>query len=80
MPRNFDSDEVARSFVEGMELQFVENVDCPACGTVFEGEFHDDSITVEDVVDPPVGVHRCPACGHEWSSAMTGWTFYSEAG
>lgn len=74
MPRMFDSSNA------DYQLRFTENVDCESCGTTFEGEFHDESLTVEDIVDPPVGEHTCPACGHHFASQMTGWTFYSEAG
>lgn len=77
MPRDFDSDAVTRT---GELLRFTENVDCGQCGTTFEGTFFDDSMTVEDIVDPPRGRHCCPSCGHQWASEMTGWTFYSEAG
>lgn len=77
-PRAFDSDEVSRA--DTPLLRFSENVDCDECGVVFEGEFVDNSMTVEDIADPPRGRHVCPGCGHEWTSEMTGWTFYSEAG
>ncbi len=77
MPRQFDSDAVARG---QQMLRFTENVDCPQCELVFEGVFHDDSDTVEDIVDPPVGEHTCPGCGHHFATALTGWTFFSEAG
>lgn len=78
MPRDFDSDEVARG--EQLALRFTELVDCPACGQTFHGVFHDDSMSVEDLTDPPIGEHTCPECGHQFVSEMTGWTFYSEAG
>jgi predicted RNA-binding Zn-ribbon protein involved in translation (DUF1610 family) len=78
MPRNFDSDQVARG--EPSRLRFTEFVDCPQCGQLSEGEFFDDSMSVEDIVDPPTGNHVCPGCGHRWSSELTGWTFFSEAG
>lgn len=80
MPRAFDSDEVAHS--DRPVLRFVEIVDCPVCETEFEGQFHDPSgsMTVEDMTDPPIGEHLCPACGHRWDSEMTGWSFFSEAG
>jgi len=76
-PRAFDSDDVAR---DETTLQFVEIIDCPLCGTAFETVFTDDSLTVEDIVEPPTADHTCPSCGHLWNAPMTGWTFYSEAG
>lgn len=77
MPRGFDSDAVARG---EQALRFVERVDCPACALVFEGVFHADADTVEDLAAPPVGAHTCPGCGHGFGTELTGWTFYSEAG
>lgn len=76
MPRAFDSDD--RPSV----LVFVENVECPLCGELFEAEFTDrtQSLSVQDMVVAPVGDHRCPECGHEFASAMSGWMFYGEAG
>jgi len=78
MPRDFDSDELARD--PALMLRFTENVDCPACGQVCEGVFHDDSDSVQDIVEAPVGEQHCPACGHRWPAAMTGWSMFSEAG
>ncbi len=77
MARAFDSDDVAR---HGGPLIFTENVDCPQCDTLFVAEFHDHSMSVEDIAEAPTGEHTCPACGHTWISEVTGWTFYSEAG
>lgn len=77
MPRAFDSDDIAR---HGGPLHFTENVDCPACSITFEGDFYDDSLTVEDIVDAPTGNHTCPACGLRFTTALTGWTFFTEAG
>lgn len=76
MPRDFDSDNLRG------QLTFTENVTCSGCGEVFEGTFIDysESQSVEDMVDPPAGVHVCPECGYGWKSEMTGWMFYSEAG
>lgn len=76
MPRSFDSDD--REAV----LRFSENVECPRCGEIFEGEFLDQSssLSVQDMVDPPTGRHCCPSCGGSWDSEMTGWMFFGEAG
>lgn len=76
MPRQFDSDDPSA------ELMFSENVSCPECEEIFEGLFYDRSrsLSVQDMVEAPVGDHQCPWCEHEFSSAMTGWMFYGEAG
>jgi hypothetical protein len=71
--RAFESDQPGR-------LVFTEWVDCPACGTTFEGQFFDDSDTIQDLTEAPQGAHECPECRYEWVSGMTGWTFFSEAG
>jgi hypothetical protein len=63
-----------------MVLEFVANVDCPQCGTTYEGHWTDDSITVEDATDPPVGLQTCPGCGHQHEETYPGWFFHSEAG
>lgn len=77
MVRGFDSDEVSRGT---HQLRFTEWVDCPVCDTVFDAVFVEDSISVEDIVDPPCGPQVCPCCGHTWVCQMTGWMFYGEAG
>jgi catabolite regulation protein CreA len=77
-----DSDEQARS---GGPLVLTALVDCDenegGCGTTFQAIWTDDSLSVEDMAEPPVASITCPECGHvhvamEWP----GWTFYSEAG
>jgi hypothetical protein len=76
MPRAFDSDDPPVTPV------FAELVDCPFCGTTFEGEFTDQtqSLTVQDMAVAPEGEHECPECGSSFVSQMTGWMFYGEAG
>lgn len=76
MPRAFDSDAAPD------RLDFTENVICGSCDEIFEGFFFDytQSLAVEDMTEPPVGHHCCPGCGLQWSSELTGWMFYSEAG
>lgn len=76
MPRAFDSDD------DPQDLVFTENVECPYCAEIFLGEFTDlsRSLSVQDMVDAPVGVHECPDCGTEFKTAMTGWMLYGEAG
>jgi uncharacterized protein (UPF0212 family) len=76
MPRHFDSDD------RTPQLIFDENVECPACREIFEGQYfdHTQSLSVEDMVEAPKGDHECPYCEHKFSSVMSGWMFYSEAG
>lgn len=76
MPRSFDSDR------NPQDLLFVENVECPLCGEIFEGEFldHTQSLSVQDMVVAPFGDHQCPACDSKFISTMTGWMLYGEAG
>lgn len=73
MPRAFDSDD------EGAPLRFVEIVACPACGTEQHCWFGDDSLSFQDMTDPPTGTQTCD-CGHTWTATATGWSFFSEAG
>lgn len=76
MPRSFDSDNTESV------LAFTENVECPRCEELFEGSFVDysQSLSVQDMTEPPEGVHECPGCQLHFRSEMTGWMFYSEAG
>ncbi len=77
MPRDFDSDTRI-----SQRPEFIENVDCDSCGTTFEGFFADQSgsMSFEDMTDPPAGTHTCPGCQRVFTTELTGWTFYSEAG
>lgn len=77
-PRAFDSDDAAHA--QHSALRFTENVDCPRCDAVFEGEFFDESMNVQDIAEPPSATHTCPVCQHRWVSCLTGWTMYGEAG
>lgn len=74
MPRSFDSDD------SDPLLCFTENVECPRCGEIFEGQFLDRtaSLSVQDMVEPPTGTHQCPACGQWFDSSLTGWTMFSD--
>lgn len=76
MPRAFDSDD------SDPVLGFTENVECPRCGEIFEGDFLDQtqSLSVQDMVQPPTGVQQCSDCGHWFDATMTGWTMFGEAG
>lgn len=57
-------------------------VDCgnPDCGETFEGAWTDDSMSVQDMAEPPVAVQECPSCGHKQAETYPGWCFRSEAG
>lgn len=76
MPRSFDSSESPAI------LTFTENVQCPHCGEIFEGQFLDQaaSLSVQDMVEPPSGVQQCPECGYWFDAVMSGWMLYGEAG
>lgn len=76
MARSFDSDHLPS------QLSFTENVSCLRCGETFEGYFFDytQSLTVEDLTEPPRGNQVCPWCEHHFDAEMTGWMLFSEAG
>lgn len=61
-------------------LDFAALLDCEVCQTTFEGHWRDDSITVEDIAEPPAAPQRCPSCGHEQQVEYPGWSFFTEAG
>ena len=79
MARDFDSDDIERA-EDIQELRFAENVECPECGTLFEGEWYEPAMSVHDIVEAPEARHRCPLCALEFTTALTGWTMYTEAG
>ncbi len=74
MSRAFDSAE------PDPRLVFTEIADCPQCCAEIECWFTDDSLSVEDMTDPPTGDQTCDACGYSWRATATGWSFFSEAG
>jgi hypothetical protein len=56
------------------------NLDCE-CGEVFEGEWTDTSLSLEDMAEPPVADQQCPACGLIMADEpWPGWMWRSEAG
>lgn len=61
-------------------LEFTARVECPECETEFEAVWLDDSITAEDMTEPPEGDFTCPGCGHIHHQVYPGWMFRSEAG
>lgn len=76
-----DSDEQARS---GGPLVLTALVDCDGdggCDATFQAVWTDDSLSIEDMTEPPRADIACPECGlvmedMEWP----GWCFRSEAG
>lgn len=76
MPRINDSDEQSKS---NGSLVFSEIVDCPACSSAFDGVWVDNSITVEDIVEPPMATQICPECKHVFEAELTGWMNYGDA-
>lgn len=57
-------------------------VDCanPECGAVYEGTWTDDSMSVQDMAEPPEAEQTCPTCEHKQVETFPGWCFRSEAG
>jgi hypothetical protein len=57
-------------------------VDCanPKCGETYEGLWTDDSLSVQDMAEPPEAEQECPSCGNKQVEIFPGWTFRSEAG
>jgi len=49
------------------------------CDTTYVGNWHDDSITVQDMRERPEAVQRCPNCGHLQLMEYPGWGHYGEA-
>ena len=76
-----DSDEQARS---GGPLVLTALVDCDGpdgCNETFDWTWEDDSISIEDMAEPPVADVTCPECGAvQTNVAWPGWCFRSEAG
>lgn len=79
MPRDNDTDNEKGT---DAKLRFSAVIECPECGTEFEGTWEDDAIDVEQIVDPPEGRQKCPnpECGHEFDETYPGWFNYSDAG
>lgn len=65
-------------------LEFSGNIECPLCGTLFEGTWFADVIDVEQIagLDDFKGDQTCPNpnCGHVWNEPYCGWWNYSDAG
>jgi hypothetical protein len=57
-------------------------VDCenPDCGETYEGRWEDDSMSVQDMAEPPAAEQECPLCGHKQFEVYPAWCFNSEAG
>lgn len=63
-----------------MALVLHANIDCEKCELTYEGTWHDDSHTVQDMAEPPVAEQECPGCGHRQQETYPGWMYRSEAG
>lgn len=63
-------------------LELTALVDCanPDCGATYDGNWTDDSMSVQDMAEPPEAEQTCPGCGHVQLEAYSGWCFQSEAG
>jgi len=55
-------------------------LDCSDCDESFEGVWHDSSLSIQDMAEPPVADQKCPN-GHVMKDEVyPGWCFRSEAG
>lgn len=61
-------------------LRLTALIDCAACGATFEGCWLDDSMSVQDMAEPPEAEQECPNCGHRQLETFPGWMFNTEAG
>jgi hypothetical protein len=61
-------------------LELTALVDCAKCDTTYDGRWTDDSLSVQDMAEPPEAVQECPGCGHEQLETYPGWCWQSEAG
>jgi hypothetical protein len=61
-------------------VNFTALIDCPSCDTTLEGQWHDDSIDIEQMDGPPVADQECPECGDVFPAEYPGWTTFGEAG
>lgn len=72
-----DSDEQAQ---QGGPIVLTAIIDCPSCEAPVDGIWTDDSISIEDMTEPPVAEQKCGACGANFTEEYPGWMFRSEAG
>lgn len=61
-------------------LELTALVDCAKCDATYDGRWTDDSLSVQDMAEPPEAVQECPGCGHEQLETYPGWCWQSEAG
>lgn len=61
-------------------LELSALVDCANCWETYPGRWVDDSLSVQDMAEPPEAEQECPACGHRQLETYPGWCFRSEAG
>lgn len=55
-------------------------VDCEFCFETYDGRWTDDSMSVQDMAEPPEAEQECPSCGNKQAEVYPGWCFRSEAG
>src|SRR5215472_16843731 len=59
-----DAERLARTEKSRTEvLELTALVDCDGCGTTYEGRWQDESMSVQDMAEPPEAEQTCPACG-----------------
>lgn len=79
MPRTGDSD---LNRAEDEPITLTELVDCPSCGTTFDGIFPTEARDEDGLADVTEveAVQHCPACGDTFDASASGWLSYGNAG
>ena len=63
-------------------LELTALVDCgnPDCGATYDGRWTDDSMSVQDMAEPPEAEQECINCGHRQVEVYPKWCWNREAG
>ena len=64
----------------GVALVLTGLVECESCELVYQGEWADNSDTLDDMAEAPEQTQYCPGCGHPQDETWPGWAYRSEAG
>jgi hypothetical protein len=61
-------------------LRLTALVDCGSCDETYEGVWLDESMSVQDMAEPPEAGQVCPCCGHKQLEVYPAWCWRGEAG